>query len=505
MVPIVVPDDIHALDLWCCASQGIDPADLMERASQSVTKAILTQIDALPADATILVAAGPGNNGGDGLCVARMLYFHRQTLRVVVTHVSADGPCSPLRRWANEQLPAAIEVMTTTDAADRLKPDVIIDAIMGIGGTEELRETIADALVSLSVHDVIRIALDVPTGLNPMTGIAHATAFRADTTITISAEKRGFWLNDGPDVTGRVVVVPLGVDGAEERLPSSVARYTSDDCARLLPQRARRYSKFDAGRVVVVGGTTSMHGAPSMAAHAALRVGAGLVHLAAPIIHPMTPREVITHALPHHDDGSIAVSALSELDALVRRASVVVVGPGLGMNSDTLHMLASVIESLDQRIPIIIDADGLRLLPLLSAIRPSMVLTPHRGEFARMLGVDARDLSTDVMALAHEWCQTHAGVLHLKDTPSVTQQADASVLTVNGTPRMATAGAGDILTGMIAGVVAQGVSTFEGTALASYLHAQAGVYASGGKGDRPIVATDMLWALPHVMAHSLST
>ncbi len=504
MVPIVVPDDIHALDLWCCASQGIDPADLMERASQSVSKAILTQIDALPADATILVAAGPGNNGGDGLCVARMLYLHRQTLHVVVSHVSADGLCSPLRRWANEQLPVAIEVATITDVVSRLQPDVIIDAIMGIGGTDECRDSVVDALVLLSSLDAFRIALDVPTGLNPTTGVAHPNTFRADSTVTISAEKLGFWLRDGPSHTGTVIVVPVGVEHAEQQLPTSVVRYTDDDYARLLPKRTRRYSKFDAGRVVVVGGTTSMHGAPSMAAHAALRAGAGLVHLAAPIIHALTPREVITHALPHHDDGSIAVSAKSELIALVSRASVVALGPGLGMNSDTLHMLASVIESLDQRIPIIIDADGLRLLPLLSATRPSMVLTPHRGEFARMLGVDARDLSTDAMALAHAWCQTHAGVLHLKDTPSVTQQADASVLTVNGTPRMATAGAGDILTGIIAGVVAQGVSTFEGTALASYLHAQAGVYASGGK-VRPIVATDMLWALPHVMAHSLST
>lgn len=504
MVPIVVPDDIRALDRWCSESQGVDPADLMERASGSVTRAIIAQIEVLPADATILVAAGPGNNGGDGLCVARMLLSQRPTLHVVVTHVSSDGQCSPLRRWANDQLPSAIEVATLNDIVRHVQPHVIIDAIMGIGGMEELRESVVDALVCLSGFDALRISLDVPTGLNPTTGIAHKQAFRADKTITISAEKRGFWLYDGPSHTGQVIVVPVGVEHAEQQLPLSVVRYDDDDRERLLPKRISRYSKFDAGRVVVVGGTTSMHGAPSMAAHAALRVGAGLVHLAAPIIHPMTPREVITHALPHHDDGSIALSARHELAALLERATVVAVGPGLGSNSATLQMLATVIDALDHTVPIIIDADGLRLVPLLSSTRPAMVLTPHRGEFARLLGIDLRDLSTDPLALAHQWCQSHAGVLHLKDTPSVTQQADVCVLTVNGTPRMATAGAGDILTGIIAGLIAQGLPVFEGTALAAYLHAQAGVYASGGRQDRPIVATDMLWALPQTMAHSLS-
>ncbi len=504
MVPINLPQEIRMLDSWCTSVHGIEPWELMQRASANVAEAILEEIEQRTELRNVLIAAGPGNNGGDGLCVASILRRKRPDMSITVLDARCGAQSSDLRSRAWMELADGINIISPDDVIPPHTVDIIIDAILGVGGSELLRDPLPSVLQALEHIHAFRIALDVPTGLNCANGNVHTNVFRSDTTITISAEKRGFWLNDGPDVTGRVVVVPLGVDGAEERLPSTAARYTSDDCARLLPQRARRYSKFDAGRVVVVGGTTSMHGAPSMAAHAALRVGAGLVHLAAPIIHPMTPREVITHALPHHDDGSIAVSALSELDALIMRASVVVVGPGLGTNSDTLHMLASVIESLDQRIPIIIDADGLRLLPLLSATRPSMVLTPHRGEFARMLGVDARDLSTDAMALAHEWCQTHAGVLHLKDTPSVTQQADASVLTVNGTPRMATAGAGDILTGIIAGVVAQGVSTFEGTALASYLHAQAGVYASGGKGDRPIVATDMLWALPHVMAHSLS-
>lgn len=503
MVPIDVPQDFRTLDTWCSAEQGVEPWDLMMRASRNVTDAILHELEQLPKVTRILIAAGPGNNGGDGLCVARILRAIRSDIHVAVLEVASNGGTTDLRRRARIELPSDVEIVSLDTISEVGGYDVIIDAILGNGGSELLREPIPEALLVLETCTTFRIALDVPTGLDSTTGLAHKNTYRADVTITISAEKRGFWLHQGPHVTGRLVVVPLGVEGAEERLPRNVVRLTPDDRSWILPARPIRYSKFDAGRVVVIGGTMGMPGAPSLTAHAALRAGAGLVHLLAPRIHPLTPREIIVHELDSHADDTISELAYDDVMSVVERASVVAVGPGLGANTATLGMLARVIDSVADRLPVVIDADGLRLLPLLKKLHHTMIFTPHRGEFARMVGVLHTDLRTDPLELAQTWTAHNNGVLHLKDTPSVTSHGGTSVLTVNGTPRMATAGSGDVLTGVIAGIIAQGADPLWGTALAAFVHAEAGSRASGPT-NQPIVASDMLRYLPELLGYSPS-
>lgn len=506
MVPIVSDQEIRALDAWCCREGGIEAAELMERASLGVTQAL---IELLPDShdqlhhCTILIAAGPENNGGDGLCVARQLHLLRPDLRIVVCDVASNGHVSNLRSRARDLVPASVSVITPDELTPNMHVDVVVDAIMGIGGTEYLRDPIPAVVGTLSRYNALRIALDVSTGLNCSTGAVHPDAFRADVTITIQAEKYGFWLGGGPSVTGRVIVAPIGVPDAERHMQESVYRLTQSDVRNLLPSRPTRYSKFDAGRVVVIGGTTSMPGAPSMTAHAALKSGAGLVHLVAPRVHPLTPREVIVHEVPHYADGAISSSAFDQILSVVDRASVVAIGPGVGTNHDTLQMLATIVHRISEDVPIVIDADGLRMIPMLSVLRPNMVLTPHRGEYARMVGVKLSDLDDNPLANTREWCREHQPVLHLKDTPLVTTFRSRSVVTVNGTARMATAGSGDILTGVIAGVIAQGAPPFEGAALGAYVHAEAGTRAAGRE-DQPIIATDMLTQLPRVLAHSPS-
>ena len=503
MVPIVLDQDIRALDAWCYSVGGVEAHELMELASQGLTRALVRELPDSQDSCTVLIVAGPGNNGGDGLCVARLLHELRPELHILVCDVASDGRVSELRSRARSLLPAAVSVVTFEDLTPDLQVDVVVDAIMGIGGSEDLRDPIPSVLAVLAQYHALFIALDVPTGLNCTTGVAHPQTLKADATLTISAEKVGFWLCDGPMVTGKIVVVPVGVPNAEETMTVELERLTLNDLPLMLPARPRRYSKFDAGRVVVIGGTLSMPGAPSMTAHAALRSGAGLVHMVAPRVHPLTPREVIVHEVPCSADGAIAECAYDQIASLVDRATVVAIGPGIGANASTLRMLARIVDSIPNGIPTIIDADGLRLVPLLSSLRPTMVLTPHRGEFARMVGGELSSLGTNPIAIARHWCSGHAPILHLKDTPSVTSTASRSVITINGTPRMATAGSGDILTGIIAGVIAQGVEPFEGAALAAFVHAEAGSQAAGPH-DQPIIASDMLAMLPRILAHSPS-
>ena len=503
MVPIVLPEDIRAVDAWCYRDGGVKAHELMELASWGLTRALVRELSVHGDTCTVLIVAGPGNNGGDGLCVARQLHELRPDLTILVCDVASEGRVSELRSRAHHLLPAAVSVITFEDLTPDLQIDVVVDAIMGIGGNEDLRDPIPNVLAALAQYQARVIALDVPTGLNCATGVAHAQTLHADVTLTISAEKVGFWLCDGPSVTGRIVVVPVGVPDAEKTIAVTLERLTQSDLPMMLPARPRRYSKFDAGRVVVIGGTLSMPGAPSMTAHAALRSGAGLVHLVAPRVHPLTPREIIVHEVPCDVDGAIAACAYDQIASLVERATVVAIGPGVGCNDTTLRMLARVVDSIPDGVPVIIDADGLRLVPMLASLRSTMVLTPHRGEFARMVGCDVHSLGANPIAIARDWCNRHSPILHLKDTPSVTSTDSRAVITVNGSSRMATAGSGDILTGIIAGIIAQGVAPFEGTALAAFVHAEAGSRAAGPH-DQPIIATDMLAELPEILAHSPS-
>lgn len=505
MVPINLPQEIRMLDSWCTAVHGVEPWELMQRASANVAVAIIEEIEQRTELRNVLIAAGPGNNGGDGLCVASILRRKRPDMSITVLDARCGAQSSDLRSRAWMELEDGINIISPDDVVLSHSFDIIIDAILGVGGSEHLRDPLPTVLQALEYTQAFRIALDVPTGLNCENGNVHTTVFRADVTITISAEKRGFWLGDGPSCVGRVVVVPVGVPNAEDELPRSVSRMTHDDRQTLLPPRPRVMSKFDAGRVVVIGGTVSMPGAPSMTAEAALRAGSGLVHLAAPRIHSHTPREIIVHELEAHDDGTISSNAREQIRELVSRADVVAIGPGLGTNPSTIAMLAEIVTEIDPRVPVIIDADGLSIVPQLAALRPTIILTPHRGEFARLVGVDRDHLSSNPLELAQEWCERHAAVLHLKDVPSVTCNGDSCILTVNGTPRMSTAGSGDVLTGIIAGVLAQGVPVYEGTALAAYLHAEAGTLAAGGARDQPIIATDMLRTLQSAMTYSVSS
>ncbi len=505
MVPIILPQDIRTLDSWCSTVQGVEPWELMQRASENVASAIIREIEHRTELQNVLIVAGPGNNGGDGLCVASILRKRRPDMSITVLDARCGAQSSDLRSRAWMELEDGINVISPDDVLPSQSADIIVDSILGVGGSELLRDPLPSLLQALDHIQAFRIALDVPTGLNCENGNVHTNVFRSDVTITISAEKRGFWLGDGPSCVGRVVVVPVGVPNAEDELPRSVSRMTHDDRRTLLPPRPRVMSKFDAGRVLVIGGTVSMPGAASMTAEAALRAGAGLVHLAAPRIHTHTPREIIVHELPAHDDGTISSNAREQILELVLRADVVAVGPGLGTNPSTIAMLAKIVAEIDPRVPVVIDADGLLIVPQLAVLRPTIVLTPHRGEFSRLVGVDRQHLSSNPLELAQEWCERHTAVLHLKDVPSVTCHGNSCILTVNGTPRMSTAGSGDVLTGIIAGVLAQGVTVYEGTALAAYLHAEAGTLAAGGACDQPIIATDMLRTLQSAMTYSVSS
>lgn len=234
-----------------------------------------------------------------------------------------------------------------------------------------------------------------------------------------------------------------------------------------------------------------MRGAPSLCAHAAIALGAGIVELIAPAIHPLTPREIISHQIASHRDGTISTSEKDRIDNILSRASVVAIGPGLGGNVDTIGMLADCLSRMDSTVQVIIDADGLRMAPP-DLTRTGMVLTPHMGEFARLLGKDRMSVTNNYIELAQQWAKQYQCVLHLKHVPSVTTDGMTTSYLHSGTPAMATAGAGDVLTGIIAALCAQGVQTYEATRLGALIHARAGEHIVQSTYKRSIMAHELI-------------
>jgi NAD(P)H-hydrate epimerase len=325
----------------------------------------------------------------------------------------------------------------------------------------------------------------------------------ADHTITMQAEKVGMIRGSGPLVCGAIHVVDIGIPADVLRDTCQQTEVSHADILDLLPRRLSHSSKFDYGRVAVIGGTLGMRGAPSLAAEAAISLGAGIVDLVSPAIHPLTPREIITHHVAHHSDGTISVNAHDEILEVLSRATAVAVGPGIGSNPATLEMIAHCIASLDPDVPVIIDADALRAA---SSILPrnNTIITPHMGEFSRILNQPRRELESLFVEHAQLYARNNGCIVHLKNVPSVTTTGSQTTYLRRGTPAMATAGSGDVLTGIIAAFVAQGCSPYDAARLGAYVHACAGEEIQKTTGYRSVLAHELIGAARAVVSSTLT-
>jgi NAD(P)H-hydrate epimerase len=494
MIPIVNADGSRTIDQTSIAQDGRTSLYLMEQAVASATSVIRTIVGA--GRRRILVLCGQGNNGGDGFGVAAALAGEHD---VVVRWIGDPGRRSAETSVMMQHAQQVCEVAQFHDGEVLPEADVIIDALVGVGCTPPLSGPIVSVLTAVNAMQAIKIAIDVPTGLDASTGLADVHAFCAAHTITMAAEKIGQWRNAGQHLCGSVHVVPIGALPATVNACATAWRLEREDVRTLLPRRAQPASKFSYGRVVVIAGSRSMRGAAALTAHAALVAGAGLVELISSGLHPLIPREVITHEVPATAQGTISPDARSIIRARIAQATVVAVGPGLGSDETTLAFLADVLREVPVSVPIILDADGLRCAPALMGHGHTVILTPHVGEFARLLGRSREQLQPMVMESALHYAREHACVVHAKDVPSITTDGTTTYLTVNGNPGMATAGAGDVLTGIIAALCAQEVPSLHATALGSYLHAAAGDRYASLHAMESLTASDLIHALRDVI------
>lgn len=500
MLAVLTPEQMRAADA-AAIERGVPSLVLMENAARSAAESIEHWLGKERKQTlSALIACGSGNNGGDGFALARHLLC--RGWRVSVWWTGSRERMSP-ETATNLAALEALKVPLLFVPPGQLPPppppvDVVVDALLGTGARPPLRGEIASILRILRSLPARRVALDVPTGLDAETGEADPEAFAAELTVTMFALKSGLLLNEGIRLCGRIEIASLGVPAAWAAEQADTWVLEWDDIHRLLPPRRRISSKFDYGRVGIIAGSSMMAGAAALAANAAIRTGAGLVYLyTAGRIHSAIAPEIIVRLLPSTAEGWFAPEALPSLQELCERVDALVIGPGTGVAA--LPVLSQLLSSLPERLPVVIDADALRAITPESRLAPTRVVTPHLGEFSRMTGLPRETIARRAPWLARQWAQRWGSVVLLKHVPTVITDGRTSYWNRGGNPGMATAGAGDVLSGMLGALLARGLPPLEAAACAAFLHSAAGDFLLTSLSAESLTASALVEALPSVL------
>ena len=433
----------------------------------------------------VIVICGTGNNGGDGYVVARLAKEAGYPVKLYqlgdVSRLQGDA-----RHMADTY--RAIGGLVETFRPFQCSNAVIVDAVFGTGLERQVEGAWAKAIKHINRADTPVLAVDIPSGLHADSGRAMGVAVEADVTVSFIGLKQGLFTADGPDYCGELFMDSLGAPPEIYRREAA-ATHRIDWCnqAHLLKSRRRTAHKGDHGHLLVVGGAPGFSGAARITAEAAARSGAGLVTVAthpehAAFINQGRP-ELMVHAVPD----------MAALQPLLQKANIVALGPGLGCSEWGSALFSAVLAS---QLPIVLDADGLNLLAEHPVERFNWVLTPHPGEAARLLGCSSSEVQSDRFAAAKQLQQRYGGVAVLKGAGTIIQPAENGqpLLCDEGNPGMGSAGMGDLLTGIIAAFVAQGLTLSEAASAGVALHARAGDLAAES-GERGMLATDLLPSL----------
>jgi hydroxyethylthiazole kinase-like uncharacterized protein yjeF len=491
--PVFEAAEIRAVDACAIDEQGVPSLDLMERAGAGLAR--VTAEAARPGPVRVVV--GKGNNGGDGLVAARLLREEGREAEVL-----SVAPPSELRGDAAANLERLPGEAPEPFTPERLEGSgVVVDALLGTGFEGSPREPLASAIAAINAQDAPVVACDVPSGVNASTGEVEGEAVRAAGTATFHGSKIGLHVEPGKSHTGRVEVVeigiPRGVPGA------AAAGLISERVLALYPHRERTGSKFTSGVVVVAGGSMGLTGAPTMAARSAQRAGAGYVQVAVPgpvqAAVDLRLLEQMSRGLPD-DDGFHTARGVDVVAEMAERAGAVVLGPGIGRAESAVEFARGVARAVET--PLLVDADGLNAyagkLELFTERPAPTVLTPHEGELGRLLELDSDEVRAHRLRYAREAARVSGAVVLLKGDDTVVAGPSAPVaINRTGTPALATAGTGDVLSGLIGALLAKGVGAFEAAALGAVAHALAGRAAAERVGVDHVMAGDLIEALPH--------
>ena len=472
---------VREMDRTAIEDIGIPGYTLMTRAGIASMQAAVQRF---PNARRWQIVCGSGNNAGDGYVVARLA--RDEGIAVSLLSLIDPGRLGGDAAKARDDYLAAGGAIALWQGDLDSEADLLVDALLGSGLERDVGGEFADAVAAINLHPAQVFALDIPTGIHGDSGKLMGIAVEADLTMTFVGLKSGLFLRDGPDHCGEVLFDGLQIPEAA-RAESPAFRRVNDELLReMLPRRRRAAHKGDFGHVLIVGGGAGMPGAVRLCGEGALRVGAGLVSIATDPSHAAlltaTRPELMSHAIRRPAD----------LDPLLDRADVIAFGPGLGQ-TEWARGLFDVLSG-DSR-PAVWDADALNWLARRPATSDNRIITPHPGEAARLLDKTTADVQQDRRAAGAALAQRYGGVAVLKGAGTlVSDGGDDTWLCTSGNPGMATPGIGDVLTGVIAGLLAQGLTAHQAAVIGVEAHARAGDRAAGSA-ERGLLASDLLAAL----------
>ncbi len=469
---------------------------LMERAGLASAEAIRARH---PGPGAALVLVGPGNNGGDGMVVARHLAEAGWAVEVAAPDARAPATADAGAMTAiAASLGLAARPLDPAGLAE--DPRVVVDALLGTGSSGAPRGAIGAAVEALAGRRGATVSLDLPSGVEADTGRVAGAAVAAGLTVTYHGDKLGLRVEPGRSRAGEVVVADIGIPSA---LTLEPVAWLAGPAAAALPPKEAAGDKYRAGAVLVVAGAPGLTGAGIMTSRATLRAGAGLTVAAVPrAVQPVFAAhllEVMAAPVPD-EDGCFGPASVAEVVHQAGRVGALALGPGLGRAAGTTAFVRDVLEAV--ALPAVVDADGLWHLgerpQWLRRRSAATVLTPHAGEAARLLGRERADVEADRLACAHELAELTGAVVVLKGAGTLTcGPAGPVVVNGTGTPALATAGSGDVLTGVVAAALAKGMEPLAGAAAAVAAHGRAAELAGRGDG---LVAGDVIEALPGALA-----
>lgn len=502
---LVTGHEMKLLDQQAIEAFGIPGIVLMENAGIRVVEAINHYFQGQILGKRIYIFAGKGNNGGDGLVIARHLANFGADVKVFLA-------CKPEELKGDARINydivrhLALNIYTIDTDKDMQRADIaltyadlIVDALFGTGFRGSASGMMADLINLINDSGKPVLAVDIPSGLEADTGQIYGPCVKADVTVTFGYPKLGLCLEPGAQYVGRLWLADISLPANLKDATVKNHLITQEQVVQWLPMREAGGHKGTFGHVLVIGGSEGMSGAVYLASQAALRAGAGLVTAAIPqSLNPvmeMKTSEVMTRPLPETEEHSISMEALPTLLNLAKKCDAVVMGPGLSRNSNTLSLVRNFLSSVAK--PVVVDADALMALAEDPVFKPNpqatLVLTPHPGEMARLMGLSTKEVQNNRLNMVRTCAAKWNGVAILKGAKTLVADAQGQVyLNITGNSGMGTAGSGDVLAGMVGSFLAQGMAPLKAAATAVYSHGLAGDLGAEKLGERSLMATHLL-------------
>jgi NAD(P)H-hydrate epimerase len=524
---IVTTQQMEAAEKAADAS-GLSYDRMMENAGHAVAKAIEAQFEIV--GVRVLILVGPGNNGGDGLVVARYLAQMGAVVTVYVWKRNVDGD----KNWALLD-PTGVERVFMTDRNSQARlthllknTGIVVDALLGTGVSRPIEGDLADLLdqVKAAVADLraqretdlvdpaypklteavgpVVVAVDVPSGLNSDTGDVDPHTLPADLTVTLAAVKAGQILMPGPEVVGQLMVGDIGITAEYYPEDISLEMATSTQVAAWMPDRSPGSHKGTFGTALIVAGSRNYTGAAVLAGQAAARIGTGLVTLTPPrFIQSILASQLAeaTYLPLPDDDGALTPEAVSMLKPKFSDAEAILIGPGFGQADSTAAFLLELLADADSLPPAIFDADALNLLAKQdnwwNLLPAKSILTPHPGEMSRLTGQSVKEVQASRLEIAADMAAKWNQIVLLKGPHTIVAEPDGrTVVLPFANPALAKAGSGDVLAGTLVGLLAQGLEAFEAAVAGAYFHGLAGELARTSLGATATIAGDLVGYLP---------